>query len=63
MLAGSADIGLGYAKPLGVLSRHARQETGSTASVRCQRSHQRGPEEVSTQSILNLSTLLSCPGI
>lgn len=38
---------MGYTKSFGVLSRNAGQETGSTAFVRCQRSRQRGPEEVS----------------
>lgn len=51
---GSEDIGMGYTKSFGVLSRHAGQETGPTAFVRCERSHQRGPEKVS-KSIPNLS--------
>lgn len=57
---GSEDIGVGYPKSLGVLSRNARQETGSAAFIRCQRSPQRGPEEVSKQiaSVLpNQSTI------
>lgn len=53
---------MGYTKSLGVLSRNAGQETGSTAFVRCQRSRQRGPEKVSKhkhdQSIPNLSAEL-----
>lgn len=60
--SGSEDIGMGYTKSLGVLSRYAGQETGSTAFVRCQRSRQRGPEKVSKhkhdQSIPNLSAEL-----
>ena len=60
--SGREDIGMGHTKSFGVLSWNARQKTGSTASVRCQRSRQRGPEKVRPkkileceQSILNLS--------
>jgi hypothetical protein len=44
--SGREDIGMGYTKSFGVLSRNARQKAGSTASIRCQRSRQRGPEKV-----------------
>lgn len=53
--SGPEDIGVGYAKPFGVLSWHAGQKARSTASVCCQRSRQRGPEKVRKQSIINLS--------
>lgn len=45
--SGREDIGMGYSKSLGVLSRNARKTSGSTAFVRCQRSRQRRPEKVS----------------
>lgn len=45
--SGSEDIGMGHTKSFGVLSWNARQETGSTAFIRCQRSRQRGPKKVS----------------